>query len=238
MVRFVLTLGVLLLGVLVALAPVAGAEEAKKEAPKDGKVLETKSEAYQSAAAIDFASALGLPFPSLTTLGGRIEAARLATDPVALAVAAHELSVAEKVSGKKAGITCDALAKEAVELATVRGRSSELKAVALLAKGEARKELTMLAAKAVKTEAEDAKRAELGDAPRGIRGELVVNNHSRHGVVVFVNGARMGWVREGQRAHFHLHTHGETRLMAEGGGRHWHEHVRGEFNRYEWRLHH
>jgi hypothetical protein len=49
-------------------------------------------------AAINFRKELNLPFATLGTLGSRIGEARRAGDPVALANAASELAVAEKVS--------------------------------------------------------------------------------------------------------------------------------------------
>ena len=111
----------------------AGTSLSNANQVKEKKIeVESKAEKYQSAAGIDFAGSFGLSFPSLTTLGARIEQARQAADPVGLAQAANELLIAEKVSGKKAPISADDLRKQAVKMALNRQRSSELQAVALL----------------------------------------------------------------------------------------------------------
>src|SRR5262249_32277740 len=80
------------------------AETPQKDDPatEDREVVSSKVAHRPAAASVNFGKELGLPFPSLGTLGARIGAARKAADPVALAHAASELAVAEKVSGKKA----------------------------------------------------------------------------------------------------------------------------------------
>src|SRR5262249_25262355 len=98
-----------------------GGQPEKIGGPEDDKqVVESKAEQRAAAAATDFRKQLKLPFASLATLGGRIDAARRDGDPVALAHAASELAVAEKVSGKKADLTSTAVLKEAAELAKLR----------------------------------------------------------------------------------------------------------------------
>src|SRR4051794_3944510 len=76
-------------------------------AKDDKQDVRSRAEMRTSAAAANFGKQLNLPFPSLHTLGSRIDAARRAHDPVALAHAASELAVAEKVAGKKADLTSD-----------------------------------------------------------------------------------------------------------------------------------
>jgi hypothetical protein len=231
MYRSVLTLGVLTL----ALAPPAGAEEAREKVK--GLQIKAERQPYTSAAKIDFAASLELPFPSLTTLGGRIEAARSAPDPVGLAASASELSVAEKVSGKKAALTGEGLWKEAADLAELRGHSNELKALALMTTGDAQKKLTLLAKKAEKDEVIAARKAEIGDIPRGIERRLVVNNFSPHGYRIFVNGRSVGYVRARSTESFPVHTHGRTTtLMAEGEGGRWPYVVSGEHETWVWTL--
>jgi hypothetical protein len=232
--RSVLSLAALLL----ALAPFTSAEEPKAASKEEAGKLSTPSKEYKSAAAIDFSSELELAFPGLTTLGGRIEMARRLGDPVGLSLAAKELAVAEKVSDKKASLTAEALAKEAAGLALARDKSRELAAVALLsANAETAKTLTMAARLAAKGEADDTAKIKLGEKGRGIEGRLVVHNHFRHGVRVYVNGNFVGHVHGGGHAHFHVHTHGrETRLRAEGSGREWRQHVDGHHHFYDWTL--
>src|SRR5262249_23043919 len=93
------------------------------------QAVTSKSAKRQTAATINFRKELKLPFDSLSTLGSRIYAARRLPDPVALAHAASELAVAEKVSGKQASLTSKMLAKEAAELAGMRRQEQELNAV-------------------------------------------------------------------------------------------------------------
>ncbi len=174
------------------------ADEPKKaDAPKkgDAKTLDDKPQQHTSATTIDFGKTLGLPFESLVNLGSRIELARLASDPIALASAANELAVAEKVSGKKASLTADTLVKEAAELAKEREQSTELRAVGLLLKDDpAAKDLDKLADDAKKRETDEAAAFKAGERKRGISGNLTVQNTSPFTVNVYVNGRYYGWV--------------------------------------------
>src|SRR5262249_14969347 len=72
--------------------------------PEDQQAVTSKATPRPAASAINFRKELDLPFDSLRTLGARIESARRKPDPVALAHAAHELAVSEKVSGKTASL--------------------------------------------------------------------------------------------------------------------------------------
>ena len=125
--------GLVSLGVLTLLSfgllSVAGGDAPKQDDPAaaDKEKIDTKATPRPSAAGVKFRKELGLPLSSLNTLGTRIDAARRAHDPVALAHAASELATAEKVSGKKASLTSLELAKESAELYAsigVRARKS------------------------------------------------------------------------------------------------------------------
>src|SRR5262245_33924106 len=89
-------------------------DNAKKSDPKkdDKQVVDSKPDKYAPAAAINFKKDLGIPYPTLGTLGTRIDSARRTPDPMALAHAASELAVAEKVSGKKTSLPSKELLKE------------------------------------------------------------------------------------------------------------------------------
>src|SRR5262249_7163704 len=100
-----------------------------KEKEKDTQVVTSKASKRVLATTIDFRKTHGLPFDSLRTRGARIEAARRKPDPVALAHAASELRVAEKLSGNTASLTSTALLAEAKELAALRRKVAELKVV-------------------------------------------------------------------------------------------------------------
>src|SRR5713101_2387744 len=126
--------GLSLLGILVL---VAGAlpDDAKTDdaAAQDKQAVDSKATRKTAAASVNFRKELNLPFQSLSTLGSRIDTARRASDPVALAHTASELSVAEKVSGKQAKVTSAAVLNEAAELAKLRKQASELQAVSKVA---------------------------------------------------------------------------------------------------------
>ncbi|MGE3806191.1 MAG: hypothetical protein AB7K24_16085, partial [Gemmataceae bacterium] len=77
-------------------------------AKKDQQTVTTKG-VKKSASQVDFRKELGVSYPSLGTLGSRIDAARRAHDPVALAHAASELNTAEQISKKKASLTSQEL---------------------------------------------------------------------------------------------------------------------------------
>src|SRR4051794_4391874 len=79
----------------------------------DSTVVKLKPMNVEAASAVNFNRAFGLPFESLNSLGQRIDHARRASDPVALASAARELGVAEAVSGKKASLRSADVMKEA-----------------------------------------------------------------------------------------------------------------------------
>jgi hypothetical protein len=100
----------------------------------DKQVVSSKAVQERVAASVNFQKELGLSYPSLRTLGARIDAARQAPDPVTLAHAASELDVAEKVSGKKASITAPEILAEAAKLASLRKQEAELKAVLQVSK--------------------------------------------------------------------------------------------------------
>ncbi|MDX1945927.1 MAG: hypothetical protein SFU86_11060 [Pirellulaceae bacterium] len=170
----------LLVGIALALAAPAVAEDKKK-------VIETKATKLEAAASVNFGEALGLDLGSLSSLGARIDAARTANDPVALALAAKELAVAEEISGKSASLKSADVAKEAVALAKARNRPSELKAVAALV-AEAKADLL---AQASKTEAAIKARAD-GEQARGIEGTLYIRNNTRWYIDIYINGNRVG----------------------------------------------
>jgi hypothetical protein len=173
----------LLVGFLVT-APRAQEQEGKKQGQKLSEKSDMKK--FIVATTVDFPSQLGLSFDSLRGLGARIEQARTAADPVGLANAAAELSIAEKVSGKEATIKSSELMKAAAEMARYRNQPDELKAVAMLITDDSTKEgLKEQAAKAEKLLAERKGKEE--ERPRGIENELTVVNHTAYYVSIYVN---------------------------------------------------
>jgi hypothetical protein len=199
MVRTLVLSGAMLVG-LAAFADEPGAK--KGEAVKQSKL-----EKASTARVIDFSGSLKLSFNSLTTLGSRIDQARLAADPVALALAARELAVAEKVSGHKAALTAAQLEKEAQALARLRARSKELQAVALLVDDEgARASLHKLAQAARKREDAEAKALKAGEKSRGLRGTLTVINLHNVAMRVYTNGDYRGIVPAFQTRYFYVYN--------------------------------
>jgi hypothetical protein len=120
---------VLLVLSVVLLSTLATAQQPKPNTPEDKQVVDSKATRRSTAASVNFRQELGLPFSSLSTLGPRIDEARRKYDPVTLAHTASELSVAEKVSGKKASVTSSQLLQESASLAKLRSQVSELQAV-------------------------------------------------------------------------------------------------------------
>jgi hypothetical protein len=152
----------------------------------------------EPASAIAFNKAFGLAFDSLDTLGARIDQSRKHPDPVGLANAAHELAIAEKVSGKKAALTSAALWNEAVVLAETRDRADELSALGSMAPDESvGKKLSSQATGAVKRESKrksDSERHQRNpnQQDKSVTKGLRVINNSNEVVTIVVNGNLQG----------------------------------------------
>jgi hypothetical protein len=202
------TIGLLVLGLATllsfALVSLAGDEPAKKDDPasQDQQVVRSKPTARTPATAVNFRKELNLPFASLGTLGSRVEAARRAPDPVALAHAASELAVAEKVSGKTASITSRQLMKEAAELAALRKQTAELKAVYEAAHQVQVEETGVAYLKNAIEQAEaitkqDRESFQRNEQPTATPRQLVVNNYTAQYLDIYVNGNLMTQVQPG-----------------------------------------
>jgi hypothetical protein len=213
--------------------------------PKDEKVVKTKATKRTSARTVNFKKELGLPYPSLVTLGSRIEAARRAPDPVALAHAASELAVAEKVSGKKASLTSTAVFDEAAELAKLRKQVAELEGVAQVAKQISieQEKVTDLTEqiRISKRIARQEKNAILrNENPTGTPRKILVNNYSTQYMDIYVNGTMKMQVGPGESKWCVVeHKWNPTVLKAYGnedtdnwGPRY----IWGNFTTYTWNL--
>lgn len=233
--------GFLLLAGVLACTVAGSVSSADDEGKSDSKTENgSEAEKYVSGSSIDFSQELGLNYPSLVTLGARIEQFRTTSpDPVGLSAAAHELSIAENVSGKKAELTSESLLKEAVHMATVRHNSAELKAVMHYVKDEkVRDELETAAHRAGKDEKTRDEQAKAGAKTRGIYHELIVNNRSRQFVRVYYNRRFVGSLRPLGHDHFRIHDHSpHFDLYAKGSrGSRWRLHKHGDFRRFTWNL--
>src|SRR5262249_45325192 len=153
----------------------------------------SKAARRTAASSVNFRKELNLPFPTLSTLGSRISAARRSADPVALAHAASELAVAERVSGKKASLTSSTLLKESAGLAQLRRQTAALQAVENVANQiqtqqdeilDLRKEIALAQAQAKA----DADFFRGNEEPTWTPRKLIVNNYTTQTLDVYVNG--------------------------------------------------
>lgn len=152
-----------------------------------------------AASSISFRSELGLPLPSLSTLGSRIDAARRAGDPVALAHAASELKIAEKVSGKTARLTSQQLLSEAAELAKLRRQEAELASVLAVSDHVAMEaDQVVELKKLIELNKAEASKLPAGEEPKpGEVRKLIVNNYTTQHIDIQINGYLRGQVQPG-----------------------------------------
>jgi hypothetical protein len=192
--------GLLLLAGLMLLAfgpaPGVGEDQPKKDDPAaaDKEKIDTKATPQATAAKIKFKKDFGLSYPTLGTLASRIDAARRAHDPVALANAASELNVAEKVSGKKSSLLAKELMKESAQLAAQRRQVTELRAVTTTAESIADtddtiKSLKQILAEEKAQEAADSEAIRMNQEPTWTPRKVIVNNYTTQYIDVWVNGS-------------------------------------------------
>jgi hypothetical protein len=230
-----------------ALAAVNRADDPKKDDPasQDQQVVRSKAVPKPAAACVNFQKELGLSYPSLLTLGARIDAARRAPDPVALAQAASELDVAERVSGKKATITSPEVLAEAAELASLRKQEAELKAVLQVSKQVmlADERVASLKQEIATTRAQtraDQRALQANQEPSTPPRQVVVNNYTTQFVYVYVNGLYEAVVApKASQAIVIEHRLSPTVLTATGGEdlNTWGpRHIWGKFDKYTWNI--
>jgi hypothetical protein len=242
--RFVAALA--LVGVL-SLVSVLPADTPNKDAPPqdDKQVVDSKATPKVAAAAVNFRQQLGLPFPSLGTLGTRIDAARRAHDPVSLANTSSELAVAEKVAGKKASLTSTQLFNESVELAKMRRKEKELQALVRIANQvEVQEDNVALLQNSLKLAKEDVQEKMLLGAqdtePTWKPRTVIVNNYTTQYLDISVNGNYKVQVAPGMQQTFMIeHRWNPTVLTAYGdadvntwGPRY----IWGQFTKYTWNI--
>jgi hypothetical protein len=203
--------------------------------------MESRPEKRETATSVDFNAALGLQFQSLTGLGARIEQALQAADPVGLANAAHELSVAEQVSGKEASITSAQLLERAVELARLRLIESEIKAVAaIVTDADTRQDLEAARKQAAQRAEELANALESEEAARTVPAPtLTVYNYCYTSLDVYFNGIYLGVVFP--RSYFTFNVGDQigpqTVLYAEDAyGNYYYWTDDGNFDQYTWEI--
>ncbi len=233
------------LGLLSFVVPLSVGQDAKDEPkPKDKQVIDSRPEKRKLAAGVNFKKELGLPYPSLGTLGARIDSARRQSDPVSLGHAASELAVAEKVSGKQATLTSTKLYKEAVQLARLRRDVAELRAMLAMnyqitnAQGEAT--LLQQDIDQAKQFAQNEKRQiEMNQEPTGPR-KLIVNNYTTQYIDVTVNGRLKMQVPPGE-SRWCMIEHKWNPTVLEGYGNEdldkWGpKTILGDFKTYTWNI--
>jgi uncharacterized protein (TIGR03000 family) len=212
---------------------------------EDKQTVTSKASRLPAAATINFRKELKLPLDSLSDLGSRIDDARRTPDPVALAHAASELAVAEKVSGKQASLTAKMLAKEAAELAGLRRQEKELRAVL-----EVNQQIKMeqdgilklkqaIALSQAQTKADKEAlegNRELTWKPR----QVVVNNQTTEYLGIYVNGYYSKLLLPGTKQTLIVdHRSNPTVLKAIGNetGYVWGpRYLWGQFDKYTWNI--
>jgi hypothetical protein len=239
------TAGLSLLGLVIAACFTLADEPGKGSVPDDQEIVSSKSTQKKAAASVNFGKQLDLPFNSLHTLGTRVDAARRAHDPVALANSANELAVAEKVSGKKADVTSSELLKESAELAKLRRQDKELQAVLKVSEqlqaesndiASMNDILTMTKQQIAADKAAINTNLEPTWSPRTV----VVNNYTPQYLDIFVNGNYKVQVAPGMQQSFLIeHRWNPTILTAYGnedsvtwGPRY----IWGRFKKYTWNI--
>lgn len=242
--RHAASAGLFLLGALL-LVPFLFGQEPKSDTPEDKQVVDTRVTHKTPATSVAFSKALKLPFPSLNTLGSRIDAARRASDPVALAHTASELATAESVSGKKASVTSAQLIKESAELAALRRQVAELQAVQkvsqqILTEQDALTELKTQIATSQDLAKQEARALGQNEEPTWSPRTVLVNNYTTQYVDIFVNGNyKMRISPGGAQTCVIEHRWNPTVLTAYGNDDldHWGpRYIWGRFTKYTWNL--
>jgi|GEM_PF-2345846 len=174
--------------------PIAQDQQVHKSTPSKGV----------PAVGVQFRSDLGLPLHSLTTLGGRIDSARRTGDPVALAHAASELKVAEKVAGKNSKLTSSQVLGEAAQLAKLRRQDAELQSVLAVSDHVAlESEQVMELKKLIEMNKAEASKLPASEEPKpGEIRKVIVNNYSTQYIDIQINGYLRGQVLPGRSKTF------------------------------------
>jgi hypothetical protein len=194
---------------------------------KKGEKFKDSPKEVTLARTIDFPEALGVHVPSLLTLGGRIDLARVEANPVCLALAAQELAAAEKAGGKMAAVKAADLEKEAAEMAARRARAGEIKMVQSLVTDEKCQKLL------------EEGLAKTKERRKGITGGVTVVNSSGYTVTIYVNDMYKGWVNADSEGRFDVGDNpwDNTKLFARAGSRTWGpRYVSEEVSEYTWTL--
>jgi hypothetical protein len=225
----------------------AGGDESKKDDPAaaDKEKIDSKPSRRTTAASVKFRKELGLPIATLNTLGSRIDAARRAHDPVALANAANELGVAEKASGKKASLTAKELVKESAQLAAARRQEKELWTVTTTAQqvadtDDTLKTLKEILAQAKAQAAADSEAIRMNQEPTWKPRTVVVNNYTSQYLDIWCNGTCKVQVAPGMAQSFVIEQRFNPVVLTADGDEDdytWGpEHIWGRFNKYTWNI--
>ncbi len=176
------------------------AQPPKKDAPvgDEKQVIKSTPSKVVPAASIKFRKDLNVSYPSLSTLGSRVDAARRSGDPVALAHAASELNVAESISGKTSSLTSKQLMSESAQLASLRRQNAEMKAVLKASDQVAlADDQNQLLKKLLAIDNEEKKAIAIGQEPTDAPRKITVNNYSTQYIDVQINGYLRGQVLPG-----------------------------------------
>jgi hypothetical protein len=241
-----LSLGFVILFSL-GLASLAGGDQPKKADPAeaDKEKIDSKATRRTTAASVKFRKELGLPLATLNTLGPRIDAARRAHDPVALANAASELGVAEKASGKKASLLSKELMQESAQLAAQRRQEKELWTVTTTAQqltdtDDTIATLKQILAETKKQAAADSEAIRMNQEPTWKPRTIVVNNYTTQYIDIWCNGYYKVQVAPGMAQSFVIeHRWNPTVLTGDGDEdeQTWGPvNIWGRFTKYTWNI--
>ena len=227
------------------LAAYAPMEQPGGSAADDKQVIHSKATHRTPATSVNFRKQLGLTYPTLTTLGARIDAARRAPDPVALAHTASELAVAEKVSGKQADVTSSTVLKEAAELAKLRRQATELQAVSAVAQQIATEQTSIADLKkeiALSNSIAQSypKAADQNAEPTWAARTIVVNNYTTQYLTIYVNGIYKGEMGPGLQQSYTIEHRWNPVVLTANGDQDidsWGPvNVWGKFSTYTWNI--
>jgi hypothetical protein len=164
---------------------------------------------------------------------------------VALAHAANELAVAEKVSGKKASLVSTDLAKESAELAKLRRQESELRATLAVQQQITGTDDTITTLKQILDDARaqakaDSEAIRMNQEPTWTPRKVIVNNYTTQYIDVWVNGYYKVQVSPGMSQSFLIeHRWNPTVLTGYGDDdeqNYGPVNIWGRFKNYTWNI--
>ncbi|MDR2763226.1 MAG: hypothetical protein LBB88_11525 [Planctomycetaceae bacterium] len=166
---------------------------------------------YVAATTIDFQKEFDVGFPSLLTLGVRIEQSDNNADPVSLVAAGLELKAAELAADKTVdNYKSEDVLKRGVELALIREEIAELKAIKFLLPEQS--ETLDKAIKVIEAAKEEQSRHSPHDHGRWqdnqssrYSNRITINNTRHNDAHVYINGRYYGYIQPKRSSSYYPH---------------------------------